>query len=49
MMLVGGGLLPPFIKVSLRLARAVGDACPYRFDGFLNSMPVGEGCPLPIF
>ena len=23
----------PFIKISLRFARAVGDACPYGFDG----------------
>ena len=24
-------ILPSFIKVSLRITRAVGDACPYRF------------------
>ena len=26
----------PLIKISLRFARAVGDACPYRFDCFLK-------------
>ena len=49
-MIVGDDVLGvPFIKISLRFARAVGDACPYRFDGFLNSMPVGEDFPLPTF
>ena len=30
MMLVGGGLLPPFIKISFCLKRTVEDAGPYR-------------------
>ena len=40
---------PSFIKISLRFARAVEDACPYRFGGFLNVMPVGEGLAPPDF
>ena len=38
---------PPFIKISLRFARAAEDVVPYSFGGFLNSMLVGEGFPLP--
>ena len=37
---------PSFIKVSLRFERAFNEH-PYRFGGFLNLMPVGEGSPLP--
>ena len=35
-LIVGDDVLGvPFIKISLRFARAVGDACPYRFGGSL--------------
>ena len=36
-------ILPPFIKNSLRFARAVGDACPYGFVRRLMFLLVGGG------
>ena len=42
-----GGYYPPVYKISLRFIRDAEDVVPYRFGGFLNVMPVGEGSPLP--
>ena len=43
-----GGYYPPVVyKISLRFARDAEDDVPYRFGGFLNSIPVGDGFPLP--
>ena len=48
--IVGDDILGvPFIKISLRFARDAEDVVPYRFGGFLNSMPVGEDIILPIY
>ena len=47
--LVGDDVLGvPLIKISLCFARAVGDACPYRFSCCLKLLPVWEGLAPPV-
>ena len=47
LLIVGDDVLGvPFIKISLCFVRTTAGR-PYRFGGFLNLMPVGEGSPIP--
>ena len=42
-LIVGDDVLGvPFIKISLRFARAVGDACPYKICGSFDILSVGH-------